>query len=147
MIRSIDFDKEKLKAFKADCLRIFKIIWPHPITVAMCNIAIMMALYSLLRLYCYFVDREMFPNMTFDHLMEILKGGMRFDLTAILYLSSLYIIGMVFPWSIRWRENPKYQRALRWLFWIPNGIGLFCNTIDIVYIPFTDRRTTCTFFG
>ena len=146
MLRNMinDIDKEKVKA---NCLRILKIIWHHPITVAMCNLLVMMALYSLLRLFCFFVDREMFPNMTFAHLMEIMKGGLRFDLTAILYLSSLYIVGMVFPWPIRWRENAKYQRTLRWLFWIPNAIGLICNTIDIVYIPFTDRRTTCTFFS
>ena len=121
-------------------------IWVHPVTVAATNIALVMLLYSLLRLFCFFVDRAMFPNMSFAHMMEIMLGGMRFDLTAILYLSSLYIIGALFPWPSRWRENPKYQRTLRWLFWVPNAIGLFCNTIDIAYIPFTDRRTTCTFF-
>jgi len=123
-----------------------RIIWRHPLTVVICNILLMMALYSLLRLFCFFVDRSMWPNVSFAHLMEMMAGGLRFDLVAILYLSSLYITAVMFPWPFRWRTNDRYQKFTRWLFWIPNGIGLFVNTIDIGYIPFTDRRTTCTFF-
>ena len=64
-----DIDKETIKA---NFFKTIKIVWHHPITVVMCNLAVMMALYSLLRLICFFVDREMFPNMTFAHLMEIM---------------------------------------------------------------------------
>jgi len=39
-----------------------------------------------------------------------------------------------------------FQRLLAWLFMLPNALGLVVNTIDIVYMRFTDRRTTCTFF-
>ena len=53
---------------------------------------------------------------------------------------------MLLPLPVRWRENEVYQRVLAWLFIVPNAIGLIINTIDIVYIRFTDRRTTWTFF-
>ena len=139
----MNIDKESLKA---KWVKNGKILWNHPITVILCNLMVMMVLYSLLRLFCFFVDRSMFPNMTFAHLMEIMKGGMRFDLAAILQVSYPYIAAALFPWPPSWREHPKYQRFLCWLFWIPNAGGLFCNTIDIAYIPFTDRRTTFTFF-
>ena len=114
--------------------------------VAVSNVLLVLALYSLLRVGCYAVNTDLFPNVSSAHLWEMLCGGVRFDLTAVLYLSSLYIIGMLLPLPARWRENAVYQRVLAGLFIIPNAIGLIVNTIDIVYIRFTDRRTTCTFF-
>ena len=106
-----------------------------------------MALYSGMRLFCYAVNEAMFPNVSGPHLWEMLCGGIRFDLTAVLYLSSLYLIGMLFPMAHSWRENKVYQQVLAWLFLLPNALGIVVNTIDIVYIRFTDRRTTCTFFS
>ena len=62
--------------------------WRHPWTVAACNILLMIVIYTVLRVFCYYMDRVIFPNIDTAHLIEILLGGMRFDLTAILYLSS-----------------------------------------------------------
>lgn len=120
--------------------------WRHPWAVAACNIILVLALYSLLRITCYLVNGAMFPNIDGSHLLEILGGGVRFDLTAVLYLSSLYVVGVLLPLPARWRENNVYQKVLAWLFLVPNAIGLIINTADIAYIPFSDRRTTCTFF-
>ena len=123
-----------------------KNVWRHPWVVTACNILLVLTLYSLLRVVCYLVNGTMFPDITGRHLGEILAGGVRFDLTAVLYLSSLYILGMLLPLPARWRENKIYQRVLTWGFLVPNILGLIVNTIDIVYIRFSDRRTTCTFF-
>ena len=123
-----------------------KIILRHPWTVAACNLLLVLALYTILRLVCYAVNGVMFPDIDGSHLREILCGGVRFDLTAVLYLSSLYILGILLPLPARWRMNSAYQKVLAWVFMIPNAIGLAVNTADIAYIPFTDRRTTCTFF-
>ena len=112
-----------------------------------CNVLLIMALYSSMRLFCYAVNGAMFPNVSGAHLWEMMAGGMRFDLTAVLYLSSLYIIGELLPLPLGWRENKVYQQVLKWLFLVPNGLGILVNMIDIVYIRFTDRRTTCTFFS
>lgn len=121
--------------------------WRHPLTVAVCNILLVMAIYSAMRIFCFAVNGAMFPNVSGAHLWEMMAGGMRFDLTAVLYLSSLYIIGVLLPLSAAWRENKVYQQVLKWLFLIPNALGIIVNMIDIVYIRFTDRRTTCTFFS
>lgn len=114
--------------------------------VAACNIGLVLALYTLLRIACYAVNGAMFPNISGAHLWEILYGGVRFDLTAVLYLSALYLVGILLPLPAHWRNNAVWQKVLVWLFIVPNAIGLIVNTIDIVYIRFTDRRTTCTFF-
>ena len=122
-------------------------IWKHPLCVAGCNILLVMALYSGMRLFCYAVNGPMFPNVSGAHLWEMMAGGMRFDLTAVLYLSSLYLVGILLPLPARWRQKEGFQKTLFGLFWIPNAIGLIVNAIDIIYIRFTDRRTTCTFFS
>ena len=123
-----------------------KDLWKHPWVVAACNIGLVLALYTLLRIACYAVNGAMFPNISGAHLWEILYGGVRFDLTAVLYLSALYLVGILLPLPAHWRNNAVWQKVLAWLFIVPNAIGLIVNTIDIVYIRFTDRRTTCTFF-
>ena len=124
-----------------------KTFWRHPLTVAACNILLVMAIYSAMRLFCFAVNGSMFPNVDGPHLSEMLFGGVRFDLTAVLYLSSLYIIGILLPLPVAWRENAVYRKVLAWLFMIPNALGILVNAIDIIYIRFTDRRTTCTFFS
>lgn len=120
--------------------------WKHPWTVVACNILLVMVLYTILRLFCYYMDRVIFPDIDTPHLIEILIGGMRFDLTAILYLSSLYIIGSLLPFPAAWRENKIYQKVLLWLYWIPNAAGIIVDAADSVYIRFVDRRATCAFF-
>ena len=121
-------------------------IWKHPWTVAAGNILLVMVVYTLTRVFCYLVNPGMFPGVGWQHLLEMLWGGVRFDLTAVLYLSSLYLVGMLLPLPERIRTGKKYQRTMRWLLWVPNSIGMILNTADIVYMPFSDRRTTCTFF-
>ena len=123
-----------------------KIFWKHPWTVAACNIAWTMLIYTIMRVFCYYMDRAIFPNIDTAHLIEILLGGMRFDLTAILYLSSVYVIGMLLPLPASWRENTIYQKVLLWFYWIPNAAGIIVNMADSVYIQFVDRRATCAFF-
>lgn len=123
-----------------------KIFWKHPWTVAASNMLLIMAIYTFMRIFCYWMDRVIFPNIDTAHLIEILLGGMRFDLTAVLYLSSAYLIGMILPLPTSWRENKVYQKVLLGLYWIPNALGIIANMADSVYIRFVDRRTTCAFF-
>ena len=124
----------------------FRNIWEHPWTVTACNIALLLVIYTLMRVFCHAVNQHIFPDISGTHLIEILLGGVRFDLTAVLYLSSVYIILMLLPLPASWRENMDYQERQIGLFLIPNIAGIILNCIDIVYIRFTDRRTTCTFF-
>ena len=114
--------------------------------MALCNVALVLLLYSLMRVVCYVVNDDLFSDVGVRHFFEILGGGVRFDLTAVLYLSSLYIILSILPLPMRIRNHATWQRFLVWLFWIPNLLGILVNTIDIVYLRFSDRRTTCTFW-
>ena len=114
--------------------------------MAACNLLLVMVLYTISRLFFYWVNIDLYPNVSAQHLLEMLIGGMRFDLTAMLYLNSLYILLALLPLPAHIRNHQAYIGASRWAFWIPNILGFIANCIDIVYVRFTDRRTTCNIF-
>ena len=121
-------------------------IWRHPWTVGISNLLLVMVLYTISRLFFYWVNVDLYPNVSANHLLEMLIGGVRFDLTAILYLNSLYLLLILLPLPSAIRNQKKYIRIANCCFWLPNILGLIVNSMDIVYSRFTDRRTTCTIF-
>lgn len=131
----------------ANIRQIAQRIWVHPWSAAACNLLLIMALYTLSRLFFYLTNLPLYPGVTGSHLVELLLGGMRFDLTAVLYLSSVYLLLELLPLPARWRANRVFCKTKKWWFVIPNAIGLAVNSADMAYIRFTDRRTTCTFFS
>ena len=120
-------------------------IWKHPWVVAACNFALVMAIFTLSRVFYFLTNQASYPDVSGSHLWELLLGGVRFDLTALLYLNSAYLILELLPLCIR--ENTVYQQVARWFYWIPNSLGIVVNCIDMVYMQFTGRRTTVAFFS
>ena len=114
--------------------------------MAACNLLLVMVLYTISRLFFYWVNIDLYPNVSTNHLIEMLAGGVRFDLTALLYLNSLYLLLVLLPLPATIRNHKKYLFVAKWAFWIPNILGFIANCMDIVYVRFTDRRTTCTVF-
>ncbi len=104
------------------------------------RLAIVLLLLFISRFLFFGLNTEYFPGLTFDRWMKILKGGFRFDLAALLYVNSLYILLQILPLPIRY--NPVYQKIARIVFIITNGIAFLINTIDFIYFRFTLRRTT-----
>jgi hypothetical protein len=82
--------------------------------------------------------------MTGTNFLRILLGGLRFDLTAVLYINSLLILLTLN--SARFQIYAPYQTILKYLFFILNGIGIAANLADFIYYKFTLRRTTADFF-
>lgn len=118
----------------------------HPWLIGALNLLIVMAIYTLSRVFFYWINIDLYPNVDNAHLMEMIMGGWRFDLTALLYLNLLYILLILLPLPVQIRNNKQYIRVTNYSFYIPNIIGLIANTMDMVYVRFTDRRTTCTLF-
>ena len=118
----------------------------HPWLICALNLLLVMAIYTLSRVFFYWINIDLYPNVDNAHLIEIVMGGWRFDLTALLYLNSLYILLILLPLPVQIRNNEQYIRVTNYSFYIPNIIGLIANTMDMVYVRFTDRRTTCTLF-
>lgn len=99
-----------------------------------------MFLFSVCRVLFYLFNAGIFPGLTPGQFSIIMLGGLRFDLTAVLYTNLLYILLMLIPF--RFRINVLYQKLLDYLFYSTNAIVLALNCIDFVYYPFTQRRTT-----
>ena len=123
-----------------------KQIWKHPWMVGASNLLLVMVLYTISRLFFFWVNVDLYPNVSVSHLLEMLAGGLRFDLTALLYLNSLYLLFVLLPLPSTIRNHHNYISTAKWAFWVPNILGSIVNCMDIVYVRFTDRRTTCTVF-
>ena len=117
-----------------------------PLAATLCNLLITYIVYFVARVV-YFLENYSFfsQDLSFSHLMEIVKGGLVFDTSAILYTNVLYIVMMLFP--LHWKENRVYQQVCKWIFIIVNGIALAVNLADSVYFRYTMRRTTTTVFN
>ncbi|MBT1707418.1 sulfatase-like hydrolase/transferase [Fulvivirgaceae bacterium PWU5] len=103
-----------------------------------------MFLFSLCRVGFYLYNRDYFADLTTGTFFEILVGGLRFDLTAVLYTNMLVLVLMIVPLEIRFRAG--YQAVVKWIFFVFNGIALAANVSDFIYFKFTGRRTTADIF-
>lgn len=74
----------------------------------------------------------------------IFLGGLRFDLSALLYTNLLVTVLSLLP--IPWAYSRGYQRMLSWLYRFITGVCIILNLADTVYFRFTLRRTTMAVF-
>lgn len=108
------------------------------------RLAIVMLLYSFQRLVFYLFNMGFFPGMTPGHLGELMLSGIKFDLSAVLYTNSLYLLLMLLPFPFRYHES--YKKFARGLFFFTNSIALLANFIDVVYFRNIIRRTDFSVF-
>jgi phosphoglycerol transferase MdoB-like AlkP superfamily enzyme len=113
--------------------------------VLLYRIAVLMGFYSFCRILFYLFNAPSFPKVTFVSFLTILKGGLMFDISAILYLNALYMLLFLLPF--RFKFNAWYQTGLKWLFMVCNAIGLTFNLIDMVYYRYILKRTTSSVFN
>lgn len=106
--------------------------------------ALMMLIFSICRIGFYIFNADLFPNVSFSDFMIIMKGGLKFDVSALIYLNLVYIFLYLLPF--KFRQNSLYQNILKWIFYITNGVGLAANVSDFIYYKFTLRRTTFNVF-
>jgi phosphoglycerol transferase MdoB-like AlkP superfamily enzyme len=116
-----------------------------PIFMALvARFALLLGIYSLLRIGFYLFNINSFPNIDASQLLIILLGGIKFDISALLYLNSLYIVLQSLPLPFRYQN--LYQKICKWLFIVTNSLGIVANLIDFAYYRFTLKRTTGTVF-
>ncbi|MGQ1889728.1 LTA synthase family protein [Thermophagus sp. OGC60D27] len=108
------------------------------------RLGLVMILFSICRVAFYFFNSNLFENLSLQTFSMILYGGIRFDLSAILYINALYILLFLIPFRIKFRRG--YRVGLKWLFIITNAVGLAANVSDFIYYRFTLKRTTASVF-
>ena len=109
------------------------------------RLLLVMGFYTICRISFYLFNLSFFPDMTWARMATIMLGGLKFDLSAVLYINSLLILLTIIP--LKTRFHPLYQKMLHYIFIITNGIGLAVNVADSVYYRYTLRRTTISVFS
>lgn len=112
--------------------------------VLLYRFSLLMLMYSVCRILFFLFNTASFPKVTFFSFLTILKGGLMFDTSALLYLNAVYILLFMLPF--RFTFSGWYQRFLKWLFMLTNGVGIAFNLIDIVYFRYILKRTTASMF-
>lgn len=105
------------------------------------NIILAMLLYSCCRLVFFLVNR---PLLEGADLLGIMRHGLLFDFSALMYGNALYIILMLIPFAFRKRK--WYRTFTKGLFVLVNFFLYAIDMADSVYFAYTLRRTTCTVF-
>ena len=117
-----------------------------PLVATLINLLIAYVPYFVARMVYLFENWSYFSqNLNFNHLMEMLGGGLVFDTSAILVTNIPYIVLMLFP--LHQKETSIYQQVCKWEYLVINGLAFAINLCDAVYFRFTMRRTTSTVFS
>ena len=103
-----------------------------------------MFLFSLCRIGFFLFNFKMFPDIPISRFLTIMKGGLMFDISAVVYINMIFILLHIIPLEIRYSDI--YQSVLKYLFFITNGIALAMNGMDFVYYRFVDKRATADVF-
>ena len=108
------------------------------------RIILIMLLFSLCRIGFFLFNFKMFPGVSPGQLLTMLKGGLSFDISAIVYINLLFILLSIIPFDIRY--NDLYKSVLKYIYFITNGIAIAMNGMDFVYYRFVDKRATADVF-
>jgi arylsulfatase A-like enzyme len=108
------------------------------------RILLIMILFSLFRIGFYLFNHKMFPGVTPSQLLTMMKGGLTFDISAVVYVNMLFILLCIIPLEVRYKDI--YQVILKYIFYVTNGIALAMNGMDFVYYRFVDKRATADVF-
>jgi phosphoglycerol transferase MdoB-like AlkP superfamily enzyme len=108
------------------------------------RILLIMMLFTLCRIGFFLFNFKMFPGVSPAQFLTILKGGLAFDISAIVYINLLFILLSIIPLDIRYGDI--YKSALKYIYFITNGIAIAMNGMDFVYYRFVDKRATADVF-
>ena len=108
------------------------------------RLSVVFVIYQITRLIFFAYNKHHFSEVGVSELLYMMWGGFRFDLTAILYLNSLFILLSLIP--LKSRNTKAYQKVLFFVFLIVNAIGYAFNTLDIFYFDFILKRSTFDVF-
>ncbi|SFG91280.1 LTA synthase family protein [Pedobacter insulae] len=114
-------------------------------TALLYRFLLVMLLYTICRLCFYLANQTFFNHLSLADLAYIFAGGIKFDLVALLYINSLYIVLQTIPFTFRYKE--AYQVFCKWLFITTNSIGFLANFIDFAYYKYTLKHTTASVFS
>ena len=100
--------------------------------------------YSICRLIFCLYNQDLLEVGTAGQVALMFWGGLRFDLTAILYTSLLLTLLSRLPLPLAYSRG--YQRMLTGIYRVITAVAIVLNLGDVVYYRFTLKRTTMAVF-
>jgi len=113
--------------------------------VLMLRLLLALVFLSFTRLLFLLFNMQFFGDLDTQSLLRAFAGGVRFDITSLIVLNSLYILLMVMP--VPFRTGKYWQGTANVVYYVTNIIGFALNTIDTVYFRFTSKRMTADIFS
>jgi phosphoglycerol transferase MdoB-like AlkP superfamily enzyme len=107
-------------------------------------LAIILFAYADCRLLFYWFNKSNFPEIDFLSYLKISFYAIPFDLVALLYTNSIFILILALP--IQTIHSSWVRKALKWIFLITNGIAILANCSDFAYFEFIHKRSTFDVF-
>ena len=115
-----------------------------PLFSVLRNLLLALVLYTVCRLVFFAENRELFPEVSRAVFGRLMQGGLRFDISALMYTNALYMVLALLPFPFRRRRG--WQGLVKGLYVVPNFVAFAADLADSVYFPFSNRRTTFTIF-
>lgn len=100
------------------------------------RILLVVLIYQVSRILFYAMNSFSFHVLN----LKTIKGGLLFDLSAIAFLNSIFVIAHFIPGNFKYKT--LYQKYLKISFYAVNLLFIATNFIDIIYYKFTGRRST-----
>jgi len=109
------------------------------------RLLLLLGIYFICRVIFLAYNYDSFSNSSLNDLLIAFVAGVKFDLSAIVYINMLYIL--LFLPSIFFRPNRSYDKFLTFVFILSNCAGILFNIIDIEYFRFQKKRTGFELFS
>lgn len=104
------------------------------------HLIVLLGFYTIFRAGFLLFNSSEFQELSLTKISSFFFYGLRFDISVILLLNSLFIFLFLIPFPIL-RYN-FFQIFLRLLFIIVNGVALLFEVADWLYFPFNHKRST-----
>ncbi len=120
-------------------------LWDSALMSVVTNLVLLYVLYEVCRVVFLLVNWDIYADsITWDSFRAMLRGGWRFDTSAICYTNSLYLLLVFLPLHIK--ETALYQTITKWIYVVINSLCLLINLGDSVFFEFRGQRVTMAVF-
>lgn len=108
------------------------------------HVVLLLLAYTIFRGLFYAFNYDVIGSVSRAEWGQALIGGLRFDLSAIAFINSLWILLMLL--CSGHRPTRLWRQVLEWAFWLPNIVAILFEVSDWVYFRFNRKRATIEIF-
>jgi phosphoglycerol transferase MdoB-like AlkP superfamily enzyme len=106
---------------------------------------ILLIIYSISRLFFYFINLQAFGENSLSQLFKIFFFGTRFDFSVVIYYNLLFIFLYLLPFNFV--HHKYFKRIWAILFYTGNFFLILFNFADCEYFKYTGKRSTADIFA